>query len=1217
MPPPSLSAVVRQVRKLVTPCDTTTASDAHLLDRFRASGDEAAFGALVRRHGPLVMGVCRRVLRHHQDAEDAFQATFLILARKAASIQKRSSLAGWLYGVARRVAGDARRAAARRQVRERRATNVGQSQPDLETAWRELQAVLAQEVERLPEKYQLPFVLCCLEGRSKAEAAAQLGWKEGTVSSRLAEARKRMQQRLARRGLTLAAALCAVAAAAGTASALPSALVTTTVSAAHGVVAGTAAGASERVVALANGVTKAMFASKVKAATVLLLAVGLLAAAAGTRIHRAFADPPAREATPPQEAKRDKAPPAKPEKADPPADPLKWVDALYDLLDRMPEQPDPLPAGAVRRLGATRLRHGTSVSQLALSPDGTKVAAYGGGHLSIWDTRTGGVVRRVDLPKQAVMLQASLVWLADGRGIVVLAGADTRDVAHLRGSDGSVWEFTDEKAVPKILPDWGASLGVKAQDADFKEADWCYAVSPDGKTLAVGRGNSLVRDVGIFDPIPLHSGEGLDKDRAILLRPLKTGAVVSELPKAKELARLPGNCKRLLFTPDGKRLVALKQVKDGYQVIAWDLASGKETVRYKPPRPKENSGESGPRPMAVSDTTVAIGLEGGGTSLWDLATGKERKLDTDHVAKASGWYTGTAAVAFAPDGKTLATGGRDGLVKLWDVASGRHLRTLELQYAQVEALAWSRDGRTVASAGRGGMIRLWDAATGKDLCPQPGHVAGVSRVAMSPDGKTAVTAGWDRTVRWWDTATGRELRVVTGFVNELAVSPDSRTVFASVPEGRLRTWDLATGRDTTPADLPDGLRFGALAFTPDGRRLVTAFGPHVTVLDWPRMKVRRSFDLPKPDKQPKEYECKGLAVSPDSRWLVTMAERSGWRSENPPSPAGGVVDLWDLATGQRIRRLAEWLKLNWYFQPATMATFTADGRVMVAPGTGTVPAQEGRPEQPSNGAAALLDPQSPRWVQSFGTLEGHYYTAAIVVSPDGRTLYLSFDTSEILAFEVATGKLRRTLYGHAGCVRSLAMAPDGRRLLSGSDDAFALLWDTTPAGAAKPRKEPLTAAGADELWAALAGLEAQPAYAAMADLAAAPDRAVALVRRELKPAPATPTDDELDRTFAGLDSDDFATREKASRRLAEWGELAMPGVHKRLAKTQSAEVRKRAGVFLDRFEPERLRRLRAVELLEGIATPAARDVLSELAKGGAEAPLTLDAAAALERLRRR
>src|SRR5262249_20040395 len=330
------SAVARQVRKLMAPGDSATASDAHLLDRFRASSDEAAFATLVRRHGPLVMGVCRRVLHHHQDAEDAFQATFLVLAKNAASIRRRTALASWLYGVARRVAGDARRAAARRQARERRATNMGHSQPDLEAAWRELQAVLAQEVERLPQKYQLPFVLCCLEGRSKAEAAAQLGWKEGTVSSRLAEARKQMQERLVRRGLTLTAALCAVAAAADTASALSTALVTTTVSAARGVRAGMAAGVSARAAALANGVTKAMFASKVKMATALLLAVGLLATAVGVQIHRAFADPPARETTPPAEAKTNKAPAAQPDQADAPA--------------------DPPPPGAGRPVGPTRAR---------------------------------------------------------------------------------------------------------------------------------------------------------------------------------------------------------------------------------------------------------------------------------------------------------------------------------------------------------------------------------------------------------------------------------------------------------------------------------------------------------------------------------------------------------------------------------------------------------------------------------------------------------------------------------------------------------------------------------------------------------------------------------------------------------------------------------------------------------------------------------------------
>src|SRR5262249_25556123 len=244
-------------------------------------------------------------------------------------------------------------------------------------------------------------------------------------------------------------------------------------------------------------------ASKVKAAMALLLALGLLATAVGTWVHRAFADPPAREGAPPTEAKPDQAPAAKPDQADAPT--------------------DPLPPGAVLRLGSTRLRHGTSVSQVALSPDGTQVAAYGGGQLSLWDTKTGGAVRRVELPKQTVSLQASLVWLADGRGIVMFLGADTRDVARLHGSDGSVWEFPDEKAVPKILPDWGASMAVavmRKQPTGEKESDWCYAVSPDGKTLAVGRGSILSMDVGIFGPMVVGGRVPDDQERPILLRPL-------------------------------------------------------------------------------------------------------------------------------------------------------------------------------------------------------------------------------------------------------------------------------------------------------------------------------------------------------------------------------------------------------------------------------------------------------------------------------------------------------------------------------------------------------------------------------------------------------------------------------------------------------------------------------------------------------------------------
>ncbi len=265
-----------------------------------------------------------------------------------------------------------------------------------------------------------------------------------------------------------------------------------------------------------------------------------------------------------------------------------------------------------------------------------------------------------------------------------------------------------------------------------------------------------------------------------------------------------------------------------------------------------------------------------------------------------------------------------------------------------------------------------------------------------------------------------------------------------------------------------------------------------------------------------------------------------------------------------------------------------------------------------------------RWVRSFTpapTPPGvtHRYTGATALSPDGRTLYVSYNSGEIVGYEVATGQPRRTLAGHRGFVGALGLTRDGRRLLSGGHDGSALLWDLALAAAARPRKEALTAAAAEKLWETAATGEARAAFAALADLAAAPGLAVEVLRRQVKPAPAAPTNADLDRLFKAMDSDDFDARRKASRELGELGEPAVPAVRRRLELAPSAEVRRRAREFLDRFDkaelsPERLKQLRAVELLEGIGTPAAKALLAELAKGAAGAPLTLDAAAALARL---
>jgi RNA polymerase sigma factor (sigma-70 family) len=195
--------VVRFLRRFQSGFPGVPDSDEQLLARFVRGREEPAFGALVRRHGPMVFGVCRRLLGHWQDAEDACQATFLVLARHAGSIRKPGSLASWLYGVAVRVANKARSAALRRRQEEQQAPGriADSALPD--AAWRELRAILDEELIRLPERYRAPLVLCYLEGTTNEAAARQLGCTKGTVSSRLARARDLLRRRLTRRGLAL------------------------------------------------------------------------------------------------------------------------------------------------------------------------------------------------------------------------------------------------------------------------------------------------------------------------------------------------------------------------------------------------------------------------------------------------------------------------------------------------------------------------------------------------------------------------------------------------------------------------------------------------------------------------------------------------------------------------------------------------------------------------------------------------------------------------------------------------------------------------------------------------------------------------------------------------------------------------------------------------------------------------------------------------------
>jgi RNA polymerase sigma factor (sigma-70 family) len=328
-----LQPVIEQLRSAAAAADRAGLSDAELLGRYAAGREEAAFELLLWRHAGLVLGVCRRVLRHEQDALDAFQATFLALAKRARSIGRRASVGGWLYKVAYRVALRAKARAAGRAAREHPLGELspasGAADPCAEAVWRELWQALDEQVSRLPERYRIVFVLRCLAGRSSVEAARELGCPVGTVESRLARARERLRAALVRRGFAAPAALLTGSLISDTVSAgVTPALVSSTLRAALQFAAGQTAAAGAVPVALAKGVLKSMFLTKLKCGTAVLLVAGVLGfAGSGALRTQAAGD----------DSRPSKAVASKPEIKPQPRDMDRPVDDALETLQRQVE----------------------------------------------------------------------------------------------------------------------------------------------------------------------------------------------------------------------------------------------------------------------------------------------------------------------------------------------------------------------------------------------------------------------------------------------------------------------------------------------------------------------------------------------------------------------------------------------------------------------------------------------------------------------------------------------------------------------------------------------------------------------------------------------------------------------------------------------------------------------------------------------------------------
>jgi len=854
-----IGAVLQRLRQLLPGERTGPLGDRDLLDQFAVNQDANAFAELVQRHGTLVRGVCQRVLGSGPDAEDAFQATFLVLARQAASIHKRNSVGSWLYGVAYRIACNTRRQATARRVHESGATPRVAGDSENELSWQEVRQLLDEELQRLPEKYRAPLILCYLEGLAQDQAAKRLGWRVGPLKWRLEQGRERLRRRLVQRGISLASALTAtVLLPSASTATVPLSLRLATIQAATWFAGGmTLAGTniSPSVTAMAEGVLHAMLLAKRKMAAALLLSLTLAIAGVGGLGYQVCAVKSVAEAAG-----------AELTATELPAVPVLCPDAAGD----------PLPPGAMARLGTVRFRHEGSVQSVVLSPDGkTLASASEDGTVRLWAVATGKQVRQLTGHKGGVL---SVTYAPDGNtlasggldGTIRLWEAATgKEVHQVQGhTDGtrSLTYASDGETLASAGNDcmirlWEVATGQELRKLrGHTDRVTCVSFAPDGKTLASAGSDQTIRLWETATGKQIRKLQG-HTDQVLSVSFAPDGKTLAsagsdqtirlwETTAGKQIQKLQGHTSyvsSVSYAPDGKILISASADQT---IRLWEVATGKELQQLQGHTDKVLSAcyamDGKTLASAGSDQTIRLWEAATGKELhqqhgrqtlasagrdrtirlWEVATGKE-------IRKLQGHTDPVFSVTYAPDGKTLASAGEDQTIRLWETATGKELRQLAGHTGRVNSVSYAPDGKTLASASADQTIRLWEAATAKELRQFHGHRHKVTSVSFAPDGNTLASAGSDQTIRLWETATGKEIRKLQGqldWVESVSYAPDGKTLASAGWDRTIRLWEVATGKEIRKLQGHEGAVY-SVSFSPDGKTLTSA-GRDGTIRLW-------------------------------------------------------------------------------------------------------------------------------------------------------------------------------------------------------------------------------------------------------------------------------------------------------------------------------------------------------------------------------------------------